>query len=253
MNLDYYLNLAIEAASLASKAIMQTRDSLEIWKKEDKSLVSTADMVSNEIITQKLSQTNFKIFSEEKILKYEERKNLEYFWLIDPLDGTSGFLKKSDEFCVMISLIKEQRPILALIQSPSTNNVFYAHLHTPVYKNNTILKKDENLINQNKNTALLSVNHLSKEDENFAKKHNLKTLNIGSGLKFCAILEGRAGVYKRNENLSIWDIAAGDFLINQIGGFMGDFNSKLLNYNQESYKALPFIALSDKKFLKDFL
>lgn len=253
MNLDLYLKCALDACEEASKAIISERKNLKIWEKEDKSKVSSADIASNEILIQKLSSTDLKIFSEEKILAFEERKNLEYFWIIDPLDGTSGFLKGSDEFCIMISLIHFQRPVLSLIKNPSTDDIYYAHKDTQVFKNHSILKKNQEIYNLNKYTALLSVNHLNPLDEEFAKKHHLKGINISSGLKFCALLEGNAGIYRRNESLKIWDIVAGDFLLNQNGGFMADLNSKPIYYNQENFKAPPFIAVSDKTFLKDFL
>ncbi len=253
MNLSPLLDLAIEAANAASAAILNERKNLKIWQKEDSSPVSSADLISNELITQKLAETGIEVFSEEKILPFEKRKNLECFWLIDPLDGTSSFLKQKDEFCIMITLICEQRPVLSLIKNPTNGDIFYAHKDSKVYKNHRILEKDEEFFKQNQFTALLSVNHLSKEDKEFATKHNFKALNISSGLKFTALLEGRAGVYRRAENLSIWDIAAGDFLVNQNGGFMGDLRGNFLNYNQEGNKASHFLALSQKSFLKDFL
>lgn len=253
MNLNSYLDLAIEAANAASIAILNERQNLKIWQKEDNSPVSSADLISNEILTQNLAKTDIEIFSEEKILPFEKRKNLEYFWLIDPLDGTSSFLKQRDEFCIMIALIHKQRPILSLIKNPTNDDIFYAHKDTKVYKNYKILEKDESLFKENQFTALLSVNHLSATDAEFANKHKLKALNISSGLKFTALLEGKAGVYRRAENLSIWDIAAGDFLINQNGGFMGDFNAKFLNYNQKNHRTSFFLAVSEKSFLKAFL
>lgn len=253
MSLTSYLNLAIDAANAASVAILNERKNLKIWQKEDNTPVSSADLASNEILTQNLAKTGIEVFSEEKILPFEKRKNLEYFWLIDPLDGTSSFLKQRDEFCIMIALIHKNRPVLSLIKNPTNGDIFYAHKDTKVYKNHKILEKDENFFKQNQFTALLSVNHLSEADATFAKKHNLKALNISSGLKFTALLEGKAGVYKRAENLNIWDIAAGDFLINQNGGFMGDFNANFLTYNEQSYKASFFLAVSDKSFLRDFL
>lgn len=252
MNLNSCLSLALDASEKASKAILDSKSNLKIWQKEDKTKVSSADMASNEILTQMLSSSGIKVFSEEKILHYEERKNLEYFWLIDPLDGTSGFLEGSDEFCIMISLIYQNRPILALIKNPSNGEVFYAHKDTKVYKNDKILEKNEDFFLANKNTALLGKNYPNK-DKTFLKNHELKTLNIGSGLKFNALLEGKAGVYRRVENLSIWDIAAGDFLVNQNGGFMGDFNQNPLLYNQKNLKASSFIAVADKNFLSDFI
>jgi len=253
MNLDSHLNLALEAAQKASKAILKARENLEVWKKDDGSALSSADLASNEILCDILGKSEFKICSEESLLSSKEHKDLSSFWLIDPLDGTSGFLKNTCEFCIMIALISQNRPILALIKNPCNDDVFYAHKNTKVYKNDKPLDNDMQTFEANKFKALLSVNHLSLEDANFAKTKNLQALNIGSGLKFTALLEGKAGVYKRFERLNIWDLAAGDFLLNQNGGFMGDFESKMLSYSLLNFKSKPFIAVSHKSFLKDFL
>lgn len=251
MNLDSFLNLALDTANAAAKAILNEKTSLKIWQKDDGSPITSADIASNEIINEKLANTDIKILSEEKILSPEERKNLDYFWLIDPLDGTKGFLKGEDEYCVMISLIYRERPVLALIKNPCTDEVFYAHKDSPVYKNHQILEKNLDFFTQNKHTALLSINHLCEEDKNFAQKYQLKALNISSGLKFTALLEGRAGIYRRKERLNIWDIAAGDFLVNQNGGFMGNFQKNPLRYN-EDLRSDFFIAVSNKSFLDEF-
>ncbi|MDO4674181.1 inositol monophosphatase family protein [Campylobacter sp.] len=251
MNLDPYLTLALDAAEAAAGVILSERDGLKIWQKEDGSPITSADLASNEIINEKLSSTGIKILSEEKILGPKERADLEYFWLIDPLDGTKGFLRGGDEFCVMISLIHHARPVLALIKNPCNGDIFYAHKDSPVYKNHQILEKNPHVFTQNKRTALLSVNHLCKDDEEFAQKYQLKALNISSGLKFTALLDGRAGLYRRKEKLSIWDLAAGDFLVNQNGGFMGNFQKRPLCYN-EDLRADFFIAVSDEAFLDDF-
>ncbi len=247
--LDNLLKTAIDASNEASKAILKERKNLQIWQKQDKSPLTSADLASNEIINDILGKTDIKILSEERLLKQEESKNLQSYWLIDPLDGTSGFLKGSDEFCIMISLIYEARPVLALIKNPSKDDIFYAHQNTRVYKNDAILNISEQDFINNQSKALLSVNHLSKEDENFAKEHHLEAINIGSGLKFCAILEGKAGVYKRFEKLNSWDIVAGDFLVNQNGGFMGTFSREMISYSPLSYKCEPFICVSQKSFL----
>ncbi|EAH5863531.1 3'(2'),5'-bisphosphate nucleotidase CysQ, partial [Campylobacter coli] len=116
---DNLLKTAIDASNEASKAILKERKNLQIWQKQDQSPLTSADLASNEILNDILGKTDIKILSEEGLLSQEESKNLQSYWLIDPLDGTSGFLKGSDEFCIMISLIHEDRPILALIKNPS--------------------------------------------------------------------------------------------------------------------------------------
>ncbi|MBK2000942.1 3'(2'),5'-bisphosphate nucleotidase CysQ [Campylobacter sp. 2018MI35] len=253
MRLDYWLELAIEAANKASKAIMQERKNLKDWKKQDGSVLTSADLASDQILNDILGKTDIKVLSEEKILSQKESENLQTFWLIDPLDGTSGFLKGSDEFCIMISLIHENRPILSLIKSPSTEDIYYGHKKSKVYKNNQYLNIDEKQFKNNQFKALLSVNHLSKIDLEFAQKYKLEAINIGSGLKFCAILEGRAGIYRRLERLNIWDIAAGDFLVNLNGGFMGMLDKNLISYSPLEHRSQFFICVSKKNFLKDFL
>ncbi|MBM0637720.1 3'(2'),5'-bisphosphate nucleotidase CysQ [Campylobacter sp. VicNov18] len=252
LNLDKLLSLAMDGAYAASKAILKERQDLKIWQKEDKSPLTSADLASNEILNEILRSSDIAILSEENLFSLEACKDLKYFWLIDPLDGTSGFLKGSDEFCVMISLVYEKRPVLSLIQNPSKGDIFYAHAKTKVYKNDKILSICDEKYEKNKFKALLSMNHLCQEDEAFAKEHQLQALNIGSGLKFCAILEAKAGVYKRFQSLYIWDIVAGDFLVNQNGGFMGDFSKKMLSYHPLDHKAKPFVCVSSKKFLQDF-
>lgn len=253
LDLDKFLQIAINASNKACKAILKERENFKTWEKDDKSPLTSADLASNQILSDILGSTDIKILSEEKLLNEEECKELKTFWLIDPLDGTSGFLKGSDEFCVMISLVHNNRPVLSLIQNPSQGDIFYAHTKTKVYKNDKILQIDKEEYEKNKYKALLSVSHLSKEDEKFAKEYKLEAVNIGSGLKFCAILEARAGVYKRFEKLNIWDIVAGDFLINQNGGFMGDFSKQYILYHPLNHRATPFICVSSKHFLNDFL
>ncbi|MCX2683051.1 3'(2'),5'-bisphosphate nucleotidase CysQ [Campylobacter sp. MIT 21-1685] len=253
MNLDSCLNLAIKAANEASKAILNERIQLQTWKKDDGSVLSSADLLANEILTEILQASGYKVFSEEKILSFQERKHLEYFWLIDPLDGTSGFVKNSNEFCVMISLIHKNRPVLALIKNPTNGDIFYAHKETKVYKNDQSLNVEKSKFEKNKFKALLSVNHLSKEESEFVQHYKLQAINKSSGLKFCTLLEGEAGVYKRFQNLSIWDIAAGDFLVNHNGGFVGDFQGKMIDYNAKEHKAPLFLCVAQKAFLLEFL
>ncbi|ASQ31164.1 adenosine-3'(2'),5'-bisphosphate nucleotidase [Campylobacter avium LMG 24591] len=251
MKLNSLLELALEASNEASKAILKEKENLKIWQKKDLSPLSSADVLANELISEILGKSDIKICSEEEPLNYELRKNLKRFWLVDPLDGTKGFIKGSDEYCILIALIEEQRPILALIQKPSTGEVFYAHKDSPVYKNDKILQKDEAKFQKNKNKALVSVHHPNAKNQDFLDKNSLSTLKISSALKFCSLLEAEAGLYLRFESLNSWDIAAGDFLLNQNEGLMCKLDKSLLEYNKESFLCPSFIALAKKEYLKD--
>ena len=120
-----------------------------------------------------------------------------------------------------------------------------------MYKNDKILQKDEAKFQKNKNKALVSVHHPNAKNQDFLDKNSLSTLKISSALKFCSLLEAEAGLYLRFESLNSWDIAAGDFLLNQNEGLMCKLDKSLLEYNKESFLCPSFIALAKKEYLKD--
>ena len=80
--------------------------------KKDNSPLTAADKAAHEIIKKKLTTTSIPVLSEEdKMIPYEERKQWDYFWLVDPLDGTKEFIKRTKEFTVNIALIRNQQPV----------------------------------------------------------------------------------------------------------------------------------------------
>lgn len=265
MNLNFLLDLALNATQKACAAILAAKKNLEIWQKDDGSPLSSADLASNEILCAQLAQSGLAICSEEQPLAYEKRKDLDAFWLIDPLDGTKSFIKGSDEYCVLVALIAHKRPILAVIAKPSTNELYYAHKESVLYKNGKPLCVGN--FEAHKNVALVSVHHPNEKNAEFLAKNALTPTKISSALKFIALLDGKAGVYHRFENLHSWDIAAGDFLLNQSGGFMGKFNAQalqnaanskskdddFLSYNEQGFLCEHFIALSQAKFARQII
>src|SRR5699024_836580 len=102
---------------------------LDVVDKSDDSPLTEADLASNKIILDRLSEIDPKtpVISEEKHLPdFEERKNWDSFWIVDPLDGTKEFIKKNGEFTVNIALIKEGEPILGVIYIPVKKQMYYA-------------------------------------------------------------------------------------------------------------------------------
>ena len=114
-NYSKELELALEAAVKAGEDIMDvynSTDSINYEKKADDSPLTIADKKSHNTILDFLKNTGINIISEEsKSIDYEERRNWEEYWLIDPLDGTKEFIKKNGEFTVNIALIKKTNTI----------------------------------------------------------------------------------------------------------------------------------------------
>jgi len=193
---DKLILTAIIAAKRAGEAILEVYGSdFEVEQKDDKSPLTLADKRSNDIITDVLEQTitvnssTVPILSEEgKEIPYDERKKWEYFWLVDPLDGTKEFVKRNGEFTVNIALIHKHKPVLGIIYIPVKDVFYFAAINFGTYKleNSEIvtgdlsikelIDKSERLPLNNNNKASLTVigsrSHTSEEFSEFVRRLN---------------------------------------------------------------------------------
>ena len=128
------LDIAIEAAIKAGNTILEIyQKDYKTFTKNDDSPITDADLKSNKVIKNILSQTKHCILSEEDEDDLQ-RMSQETIWIIDPLDGTSDFIDKTGEFTVMISLIKNKKPILGVIGWPTENTLFVAQKNNGAFK-----------------------------------------------------------------------------------------------------------------------
>ena len=113
MNNQKLLGIAIEAAIEAGNKVLSVYDTnFKIELKKDESPLTIADKLSDKSIKTFLQKTPYPILSEEgESIPYNRRKNWNYCWIVDPLDGTKEFIKKNGEFTINIALIKKRKPI----------------------------------------------------------------------------------------------------------------------------------------------
>jgi len=113
----------------AGKACLEiyAQDDFGIQIKSDNSPVTKADLKVNDILTQALQRLTpyIPVVSEEANVPFEERKDYNIFWILDPIDGTKEFIKKSGEFTLNIGLIENQKPIFGIIYIPVTDEMFW--------------------------------------------------------------------------------------------------------------------------------
>ncbi len=261
------------AAKRAGKAILDVYDSdFEVEQKDDKSPLTLADKKSNEIITEVLEQTKtannstVPILSEEgRDIPYDERKKWEYFWLVDPLDGTKEFIKKNGEFTVNIALIHEDKPVLGIIYIPVKDIFYFAAINFGAYilKNSEIvtdtlsikelIDKSKKLPLTNNNNSPLTIvgsrSHTSEEFTEFVNKQkekhgNVEFISSGSSLKLCLVAEGKADIYPRFGPTMEWDTAAGQAIVEQAEGRVLEIQTNdPLSYNKNNLLN-PFFIVS---------
>jgi 3'(2'), 5'-bisphosphate nucleotidase len=265
--------LAVDAAIAGGKEIMEVYGSedFNVALKDDWSPLTQADINSNESITKHLSVSGFPVLSEEEQnIRYDERKNWDIFWLVDPLDGTKEFIKRNGEFTVNIALIKDKSPVIGVIYAPDYGNLYFSLSGSGSYRISGITSaiKEVGDLKSLINTAeklpvttkkdiikcIGSRSHLSLKTKKYLKKikrrhKNLEIITIGSSLKLCLIAEGNADIYPRLAPTMEWDIAAGHAIVEGAGFSIYEYrtNNRLV-YNKKNLKN-PFFITGNQQII----
>jgi 3'(2'), 5'-bisphosphate nucleotidase len=254
MNFHQLLKTAINASIEGGHAIMEVYASdFAVEHKDDKSPLTLADKNCNEIIENILINTSIPILSEEGAkTTYEKRKDWEYSWLVDPLDGTKEFVKRNDEFTVNIALIHNGTPIMGVIYVPVKEELYFAmeslgsfkvNINSVIENLDTLISSSDKLpVNyKRKNYVIVgSRSHMSTETEAFfeqkKKEHgNIEIMAVGSSLKLCMVAEGKADAYPRYAPTMEWDTGAGHAIVKYAGFSVKQYNSSEdVVYNKEN-------------------
>ena len=251
-------SFAISAALAASKAIMVIYEqNFESQDKADGSPVTAADLAASACIEEILAPLGIPITGEESDkAPYEQRQHWQQCWCIDPLDGTKEFIKRNGEFAVNIALIENGEPIFGLIASPVQEEILLGSKEIGVF---VLHFKDVDLMENWKQLGIpekineplvmtcsrshhsgpvLQIINALKE-----KGHELDYIKKGSALKFFDLALGRADIYPRFAPTMEWDIAAGQALLQALGGEVVHAETgEPLRYNKANLVNPYFIA-----------
>ncbi len=224
---------------------------MPIELKDDQSPLTLADKASNDIITSGLVQLDpkFPIISEEsKQIPYEVRKEYEYYWLVDPLDGTKEFLKRNGEFTVNIALVHRNEPVLGVVFVPALDEMYWAVRGEGAFlesKGERIkLEVSSFSLSDSQLNVVCSRSHLSDATQAFIDSLNEPNLvSKGSALKFLIVAKGEAHIYPRLSTTSEWDTCPAQLILEEAGGSVIDQETgKRMQYNKESLLNHHFIA-----------
>jgi len=258
INLSILGQIAIEAGKEILNIYHHADFSEIVDFKADDSPLTTADKASHHLIMDQLTDKypNIPVISEEgKDIEYAQRRGWEYFWLVDPLDGTKEFIKKNGQFTVNIALIHHQQPVAGVIYTPVTEELYLAakegyaeDMKAGAYKQVLpanphpiqVNSKQENLV------AVRSSSHASDEEEDLLAKYGVtESISRGSSLKFCMVAEGKADIYYRHGPTMEWDTAAGQVVVECAGGsVLRGTGPEPFVYNKEVLRNGSFLVLS---------
>lgn len=253
-DLNHICEQVKEIATQAGKAIMQIYNEEEnfgITSKKDDSPLTIADQKANQIICDGLLKItpNIPIISEEnKEIAYSERKNFDYAWLVDPLDGTKEFIKRNGDFTVNIALLHYGKTVMGIVYIPCTAASYWAIYDKGAFESingkATKLKAPKFSMNDVGIGVVCSRSHLNEGTANFiAQLNNPIKVSRGSSLKFLILAKGEAHVYPRLAPTMEWDTGAAQIILEEAGGkVINEETKEPLAYNKENLLNPYFVA-----------
>jgi 3'(2'), 5'-bisphosphate nucleotidase len=267
--IDYSLFLpkVIEIIKKAGHEILDVYgwEDYRIKEKQDKTPITEADRRSHSMIKEELTSVRINhgqikplpFLSEEgENIPFDERRQWDYYWLVDPLDGTKEFIKKNGEFTVNIALMKRDMPLFGMVFAPVLDVLYFGGKGLGPYRLEKLLKqKNVNSFKLILNQSIRLVPQYSERDtirvigsrshinEAFTEYvtrlkdqyRQVELLTSGSALKFCRIAEGKADIYPRLGRTMEWDTAAGHALVNSAGKRVYLYHNRKneLSYNKK--------------------
>ena len=244
LDVEALLIIAIQAAEEGCREILGVYNSgdFQAEAKGDNSPLTLADKKAHNKIASILEPTGLPILSEEgKNVPYEERKHWNYFWMVDPLDGTKEFIKRNGEFTVNIALIHKNTPIMGVVAVPVSHEVYYGAQGHGAYlrkegKDHKLEIRNAVDLHQAGLRVVASRSHMNEETETFINNLNNPSLvSAGSSLKFMLLANGKADVYPRYAPTMEWDTAAAHAVIKETGLNVFQYdNREPLVYNKEN-------------------
>ena len=243
----------IETFNKAGCVALSLRESgLKNKIKDDNTPVTNGDIEVNKILTKRITEItpNILIVSEENSA-HKNDKNLNNFWLIDPIDGTNDYINNRDEFTLNAALIINKKPVIGIITAPAKKRIFYSYAMSNSYE--LVDNKEIELINKKKDSdeikAVSYSNELKSEILKIHKKYKITSYQkMKSSLKFCVVATGEFDLYVAEPRACEWDIAAGHAIVEQAGGKVTDFEGDEILYGKVNFKN-PSLVLKSKNII----
>lgn len=240
--LEKELQTALTAAKEAEKAILEVYHTpFDVEIKEDNSPVTQADKRADDIIRNVLS----KCFTDDGFLTEESADTPERFqkkriWIVDPVDGTKEFVSRNGEFTTNIALCEDGQIILGVINVPTLGITFYAIKGQGAYRINKDGSTDRLHVTERKNNlrTMRSISFFLPNEAAFMERNAVRLEGearpVGAALKFCLLASGEAEFFIRlSGGTKEWDVAAGDLLVKEAGGFVCEPTGEDFHYNRK--------------------
>jgi|TARA_B110000240_G_scaffold190846_1_gene232581 myo-inositol-1(or 4)-monophosphatase len=222
LKLDSWLEIAKSAALKGGKYLLENQSNEQkILLNQGRDIKLQLDADTERLIKDTLtSQSSFSILGEETGLSDDVG---EFYWVVDPLDGTSNFLRNIPLSCVSIALMQNKTPILGVIYDFNHDDLYFGHLKSKAFVNQTEITVSS-YAEKSQSTLVTGIpaknNYLDSEFKQMISDFQQwkKVRMIGSAaMASIYVAAGKADTYKE-DGIFLWDIAAGAAIVQAAGG-----------------------------------
>lgn len=245
------LTLLLKDFRLAGRIAMSIYErDFSVSFKDDKSPITEADLAVDQVIVSALENTypGIPVVSEERSLDHISLDKVSRFFLVDPIDGTKEFIKKTGEFTINVALIEKGVPVAGVVYAPALGRLFMADVDGSVFElDEQDNRKPLNVRNcaSSDIIAVASRSHNTPETQAFLDSNKIEgCVSAGSSLKFCVVAAGEADIYPRFGPTMEWDTAAGHAVLRAAGGQVVKIDRSPLTYGKVDFRNPNFIASS---------
>lgn len=259
---DALLSLCAEAGDLIAREYHGSRAD-EYREKSDDSPITRADVASHHCMVDGLHRLlpDIPVLSEESARDVMARRHgWRRLWLVDPLDGTKEFLDRTGEFTVNLALVEDGTPTLGILYLPLDR---VAYLGIPGESGWFCRQRGRDWVRRVLAprpfaagagvTVLASRRHRNTRLDGVlswltSRAGPLERRDSGSALKFTQLADGGGDCYPRFSPCSEWDVAAGQALLESVGGAVLGLDGRPLRYNARETLISPhFLAVADRR------
>ncbi len=230
------LSVLCDAAREAGElALRYFGNSPKVWTKPGNSPVTEADLAIDSMLHSELRRAfpSFGWISEE-IEDDGSRHSATPTFIVDPIDGTRGFMAGSDDWAVSIALAYEGTPRLGVLFSPVIGDLMFAeagkgaHLERSTGEVSALVPSGKDTLQD----ALLAFPGSSKPSHTFRKHPKIASLALRIARVAAGSLDGCVAV----PNAKHWDIAAADLIVREAGVHLLHADGRTPRYDTDSIR-----------------
>jgi 3'(2'), 5'-bisphosphate nucleotidase len=215
--------------------------------------LSAADQASHEYLVSALEDLTPGrcVISEESKHHPSAGARGESYWLVDPLDGTKEFLRRTDEFTVNVALVEAGRPVLGVVVAPALGLAYVgSHVNGAWRRQGGSATPIRTRPADGARLAVVvSRDHAGPGVARLlSNMGGAEVKSMGSSLKFCLVAEGKADLYLRDLSTMEWDTAAAQCVVEAAGGLVCDASGRTLGYGKAGLTNPPIVTVGDPQF-----